>query len=211
MKITSNRFDDALSLYLGRQMQEIHTQMPAKVVAVDYGKGTVDVEILYEGVSPVDQLLNYKYPTIYDVPVHTYSAQGGTIKITVPIKAGDIGIVKFPEKPMDGFKGGKVSIDLEKNVDTHVLQGICFISELSTETTPVSIDPDNLIIQHNTTKITIKKGSVEAVTEQDFKINGAKVTPDGDFVTSDGISLRNVKQVYNNHTHGGGVTPSPQL
>jgi len=65
--------------------------------------------------------------------------------------------------------------------------------------------------EHNTTKITIKKDSVEAVTEQDFKINGAKVTSDGDFVTSDGISLRNVKQVYNNHTHGGGEVPSPQL
>ena len=92
-----------------------------------------------------------------------------------------------------------------------MFQGICFISELSTETAPVSIDPDNLIIQHNTTKITIKKDSVEAVTEQDFKINGAKITSDGDVVTSDGISLRNVKQVYNNHTHGGGVAPSPQL
>ena len=48
------------------------------------------------------------------------------------------------------------------------------------------------------------------MTDQDFKINGAKVTSDGDFVTSDGISLRNVKQVYNSHNHGGAV-PSPQL
>mgnify|MGYP000673962884 CR=1 FL=1 len=39
----------------------------------------------------------------------------------------------------------------------------------------------------------------------------AKITSDGDVVTSDGISLRNVKQVYNNHNHGGGPTPSPQL
>lgn len=209
--MTSGRFDDALSLYLKRQLQEVHTQMPAKIVAVYYDKGTVDVEVLYEGASPIDQMLNYRYPVIYDVPVHVYSAQGGKVKITVPIKVGDIGIVKFPEKPMDGFKGDKVTVNLEKNTDTHVLQGICFISELSTETTPVSIDPENLIIQHNTTKITIKKDSGEVVTDQDFKINGAKVTHDGDFVTSDGISLRNVKQVYNNHTHGGGTLPSPQL
>lgn len=207
----TSRFDDALSLYLGRQMQEIHTQIPAKVIAVNYAKGTVDVEVLYEGKSPIDQLLNYKYPVIYDVPVHVYSAQGGKVKITVPIKAGDKGIVKFPEKPMDGFKGDKVTIDLEKNNDTHVLQGICFISEISTETTPVSIDPYNLIIQHNSTKITIKENSGEIVTDQDFKINGAKFTNDGDVITSDGISLREVKQVYNNHSHGGGPLPSPQL
>ena len=211
MKITTGRFDDALSAYLGRQMQEIHTQMPAKIVGVDYTKGTVDVEILYEGASPVDQLLNYRYPTIFDVPVHTYSAQGGSVKITVPIKVGDIGVVYFPEKPMDGFKGTKVTIDMEKNTDTHVLQGIYFISEMSTETTPVSIDPENLIIQHNTTKITIKKDSVDAITEADFSVNGAKITSDGDVVTSDGISLRQVKQVYNNHSHGGGPLPSPQL
>lgn len=207
----TSRFDDALSLYLGRQLQEIHTQIPAEVVAVDYDKGTVDVVVLYEGISPVDQLLNYKYPTIFDVPVHTYSAQAGKVKITVPIKIGDKGIVKFPEKPMDGFKGNKVTIDLEKNTDTHVLQGICFISEISTETAPVSIDPENLIIQHNTTKITIKKDSVEAITDQDFKVNGARITSDGDVITSDGISLRNVKQAYNNHTHSGGPLPSPQL
>ena len=122
-------------------------------------------------MSPVDKLLNYKYPTIYDVPVHTYSAQGGTIKITVPIKAGDVGVVKFPEKPMDGFKGGKVSIDLEKSVDTHVLQGICFISEISTETTPVTIDPENLIIQHNTTKITIKKPIILDLNHEEWSKN----------------------------------------
>lgn len=192
-------------------MQEIHTQMPAEVVAVNYDKGTVDVAILYEGISPVNSLLNYKYPTIPDVPVHIYSAQGGKIKITVPIKIGDTGVVKFPEKPMNGFKGGKVSIDLEKNTDTHVLQGICFISEISTESSPVSIDPENLIIQHNTTKITIKKDSVDAITEADFSVNGAKFTSDGDVITSDGISLRQVKQVYNSHTHSGGPLPDPQL
>lgn len=207
----TNRFDDALGAYVARRMQEIHTSMPAKIVAVDYDKGTVDVEILYEGKSPINDLLNYKYPQIQDVPVHTYSTQGGKVKITVPIKAGDVGAVFFPEKPMEGFTGGKVTIDLEKNSDTHVLQGIYFISEMSTISTPVSIDPDNLIIQNETTVITVKKDSVDAVTTSDFKINGARVTSDGDVITSDGVSLRNVKAVYNDHTHGGGPTPLPQL
>lgn len=207
----TTRFDDALGAYVARRMQEIHTSMPAKIVAVDYDKGTVDVEILYEGKSPINDLLNYKYPQIQDVPVHTYSAQGGKVKITVPIKAGDVGTVFFPEKPMEGFTGGKVTIDLEKNSDTHVLQGIYFISEMSTISTPVSIDPDNLIIQNETTIITVKKDSVDAVTTSDFKINGARVTSDGDVITSDGVSLRNVKAVYNNHNHGGGPTPLPQL
>ena len=76
--------------------------MPAKVVAVDYGKGTVDVEVLYEGVSPVDQLLNYKYPTIYDVPVHTYSARGGFERYTANekprYKDGDIDLLMNTRK-----------------------------------------------------------------------------------------------------------------
>lgn len=203
------RFDDAIDKVISKKLFDVHTSMPCVVTAVDLGKEipTVDVQVLWEGTNDESSALNYKYPAVYDVAIYMLSVSPN-IKITVPVKVGTLGIVLFPEKPIRGFNGkDKVSINVTTNRESFPLTGILFLP--SYQCGP--IDPDNIIIKNETSIITVKKDSIDITAPTGMTINGLTITPDGDVVTKDGVSLNNVKAVYNSHNHGGGTTPTPQL
>lgn len=204
MSATVGRFDVAIENTIRRQLFEVHTGIPAKVISVDYGKGTADLEVLYEGVSNVGDIsaLNDKYPTVFDVPIHIYSAKGGKAKITVPVSTGDIGMLYFPERDMDGFAGGLVKNTKEQKF-THTAQGVYFVPEMPTVSTPISIDPDNIVIEFENSKFTIKP-------DGNIDINGATITPDGNVITKAGVDLNEFKAQFDMHKHGGVETGGGQ-
>jgi hypothetical protein len=191
------RFDVALDNHMRRILKDVHTGIPAEIVAVDYSKGTADVKVLYEGISPVGDIpeLNDKYSTILDVPIHINSAKGGKAKITLPVSAGDIGMLYFPERDMDGFSGSLVKNTKEEQT-THTSQGVYFIPEMPTTSKPISIDPDNVIITFENSKFTMKP-------DGNIDINGLTITPDGNIITKAGVDLNAFKMVYDMHVHGG--------
>lgn len=204
-----NRIDEALDKFISKRMYDQHTQMPCVVTAVKLSGEIpyVDVQILWEGTSQENTALNYKYPEILDVPIMML-AVGPSIKITVPVKVGTLGIVQFPEKPLYGFNGKeKVSVVITSEKTSFPLQGIAFYPSYHCG----PIDADNIIIKNENSTITVKSNSIEMTSPADIKINGATITPSGDVITANGVSLDNVKSVYNNHNHGGGPTPLPQL
>lgn len=209
MSVGVQRFDQAIDSVISKRLYDVHTQMPCVVTAVNIGSSDpkVDVSILWEGVSQENPSLNYKYAEIYDVPV-TMLAVSPSIKITVPVKVGTFGVVQFPEKPLYSFNGkDKVSVAITSEKISHPLMGLSFIPSYHCG----PIDPDNIIIKNETSTITIKKDSIDIAAPTGMSINGLTITPDGDVVTKDGVSLNNVKAVYNSHNHGGGPTPTPQL
>jgi len=202
MSTTVGRFDVAIDNILRRQLMNVHTGIPAEVAAVDYTKGTADVNVLYEGVSNVGDIsaLNDKYPQILDVPIQIVSAKGGKAKITVPVSVGDKGMLYFPERDMDGFSGTLVKNTKEQKL-THTSQGVYFIPEMPTTSNPISIDPDNIIIEFQNSKFTIKP-------DGNIDINGATITPDGNVITKAGVDLNEFKMMYDTHVHGGVQTGS---
>lgn len=203
------RFDSAIDSFVNKKLFDVHTSMPCVVTAVDLGKEfpTCDVQILWEGTNDESSSLNYKYPEIYEVPIYMPSVSPN-IKITLPVKAGTLGTVLFPEKPMRGFNGkDKVSINVTTNRESFPLTGILFIPSYHCG----PIDSDNIIIKNETSIITIKKDSIDIVAPQGMTINGATITPDGDVITKNGVSLDNVKATYNSHVHGGSPPANPQL
>lgn len=203
------RFDEAIAGLISKKLFDVHTSMPCVVTSINLGKEfpTCDVQILWEGTNDESSSLNYKYPEIYEVPIYMPSVSP-TIKITLPVKIGTLGTVLFPEKPMRGFNGkDKVSINVTTNRESFPLTGILFIPSYHCG----PIDSENIIIQNETSIITIKKDSISVSAPTGMTVNGATITPDGDVVTASGVSLNNVKTVYNSHTHGGGPTALPQL
>lgn len=204
-----NRIDDAIDRFISKKLYDTHTQMPCIVTAVSLvGEiPKVDVSILWEGVSQENPSLNYKYSEILDVPINML-AVSPTIKITVPVKVGTLGEVHFPEKPLYGFNGkDKASIAMTSERSSHTLMGLSFTPSYFCG----PIDADNIIIQNETSVITVKKDSIDIAAPTGMTINGLTITPDGDVVTKDGVSLNNVKAIYNSHNHGGGPIPTPQL
>lgn len=206
---SNTRFDTALENFMSRRLYDLHTQMPCIVTAVDLNKEipTVNVKVLWEGRSQENTTLNYKYPEVYDVPVHMSSA-GPDVRITVPIKVGTLGTVYFPEKPLYEFDWKTSSkVVMTSELTSFPLQGLLFVP--SYQCGP--IDSENIVIQNKTSIITISPdGSISIVAPAGMNVNGATITPDGDVVTKDGVSLNNVKAIYNQHNHSG-PQPTPQL
>lgn len=204
MSSTIGRFDVALDSYVRKILKNVHTNIPAEVLAVDYSKGTVDLKVLYEGISLVEDnpSLNDRYPEILDVPLHILSAKKGRAKITVPVSVGDIGLLYFPEKDMDGFNGSVVKDKKEQKIN-HTSQGIYFIPELPTSSSPIQLDPDNIIIEFDNAKFIMKP-------DGNVIINGATITPDGNIITKAGVDLNAFKAEYDMHVHGGVETGNGQ-
>jgi len=205
----SSRIDTAISFVVSKRLYDLHTSMPCEVIAVDLGKEspTVDVKILWEGISQETPSLNYKYPDVLDVPLMVYGVSP-EIKMTMPVKVGTRGVVYFPEKPLYGFNGkDKATVQVTPDLTAFPLMGLYFIPTYQGGT----VDPENIVIKHTNTTITITKEGVQIVAPSGLDCNGAKITPDGDVLTASGVSLNKVRESFNPHTHGGGPTPSTSI
>ena len=89
--------DRAISDY----MKDHRTMIPAKVKSVNLDKNTVDVKIL------VKELLgdNFeKIDTLKELPILAYGNK--KVYITVPVEAGDEGIVLFMDRSIDDWENG---------------------------------------------------------------------------------------------------------
>lgn len=87
---------------------DIKCHLPARVVSFD-GKHTVSVEVMINQVVDGKQL---PYPILADVPVGFMRA-GGFV-FTVPISAGDEGMLAFQDRCIDGwFTTGKMSAPVD--------------------------------------------------------------------------------------------------
>ncbi len=191
------RIDEAIQIFMQKAMRGFHTSVPGVIVGIDYSKPTVDIQPSVE----TDFGDDYKpdtYPVIYDVPLFIPSAGAGKAKITVPVKVGDRASLHFSERNPNS----------KTDLTTHGLYGCYAVSGLEGE-----IDPENIIIQNEIAKATIKpdgtmilsSGNANIIAQPDgnVNINGLIVTPTGNVITSGGVDLDLFYQTYLNHLHSG--------
>lgn len=83
---------------------EIHTALPAKVISYDAAKQTVDVQPMVKDVyhSVDGALLTRSFPVLPSVPVAFI--RGGGYFLSVPLAAGDTGMLIFSELPIDRWR-----------------------------------------------------------------------------------------------------------
>lgn len=101
---------DVVTAAASSERLDIHTALPGRVVALNADDNTVTVEPMIKQVlvsgEPVD------LPPLVDVPVHF--PRGGGFAFTVPIVAGDEGLIVFGERCIDGwFASGDRSAPLD--------------------------------------------------------------------------------------------------
>lgn len=87
------------------QRLDIHTALPGRVAAFNAADNTVTVEPMVKQVMRDGNTLDL--PPLVDVPVQF--PRGGGFVFTVPIAAGDEGLIVFSERCIDGWfvSGGK--------------------------------------------------------------------------------------------------------
>jgi hypothetical protein len=220
-----------LESFLTNKAKNIHTQIVCEVVKVHHKKGSVDVQPLIKTMWQPESLLSSgiegQFPVIFQVPVKRESAKRGKTGIRLPVTVGDIGVLQFSERNSELYldSDGESIVD-SGTVITHSMDGVpqvlCYSGEVFTEAKPFEIPEDELFLEYGGSKINLKEDSAHITVSSGANvnlnpdgtgtINGAIVTADGDIITSDGISLRELNAQFQAHTHtesGGGETQPP--
>lgn len=93
------------------RLAEVHTAMPAKVVAYDAAAQTVDVQPLVKRLVANEDgaLVAESYPQIPAVPV--VFPRAGDNWITFPIAADDVVLLVFCERPLDAWRAADAESD----------------------------------------------------------------------------------------------------
>ncbi|MDF7681178.1 Gp138 family membrane-puncturing spike protein [Enterobacteriaceae bacterium ESL0689] len=204
---------DVLSQNADNQRRDIHTALPATVIACNGHTATLQLmidQVMRDGVQ-------LALPPLVDVPVGFY--RGGGFCVTVPLKPGDEGLAIFSERCIDGwFVSGQQSAPLDTRF--HDYSDAFFLPQgssrpkkipaYSTDALSMQTDDGATFIRITPGKITIQ-GDIEhtgnRVQTGNSLINGNHSVT-GDSESSGGMMTHNGKNIGDTHTHTGVQTGS---
>ncbi|HBN5913815.1 TPA: baseplate protein [Morganella morganii] len=210
---------DVLSQHASNERNDIHTALPAKVVSCDGHSATV--QLMITQVMRGGETL--ALPPLVDVPVGFY--RGGGFCVTVPVKAGDEGLVIFAERCIDGwYVSGQQSAPLDTRF--HDYSDAFFLPQGSSQPNRIpaySADSLSLQTDDGETFIRIKPGKI--IMQGDIEHTGNRTQQGNSLVNGDhsvngnsessgGTIKHNGKDIGDTHTHsgvetGGGNTGKP--
>lgn len=210
------RMDAALGLWLNRQIRDVHTGLRAVVVDVDYSIPSATVQPLAS--TNYDDGTVDSYPAVFDVPLSMSSANGGKARLTMPIKPGDIVGLSFSERNENDAN----------DTTTHGLFPGWAITGVHSDGNAMAINPENVELWNDTVHVAMTPegkfeiigpaysltideagilnftngaANVQVQTSGMIMLNGAQVTPDGNFITAQGVDMNDFYQRFLRHTH----------
>jgi len=163
-----NTFEEALRLYVDNYMRGVYSLLPATVIAVDYSVPSVDVRpSIYNKNSNGDVV---RIADVLDVPLFVLSADGGNKRITLPVKVGDRVSVLFSDSDTTNVMTNKTDDAIVTFSDPNQMFPLCALAGFFTPASPRAIDAENIVLEHGSTKMTLKSDKV--VIDADVEING---------------------------------------
>ncbi len=190
--------EDLFEIYQAGSSKNIHTQIPARVLEVDYEKGTVNVQPLIRSKKDRIEDVELDYPVVFEALIVFPSAQRGVARLSMPVNDKTTGVLVFSERNTEDFLNSDgLSLQNSKTFEgvsfNGVMNTLCFIPELITrsEARPfrndaVVLDFDKAIttltsdgeIQHKNDVATVTVAADGTITERNE--NGTSVKrPDG--------------------------------
>lgn len=143
---------------------DLHTAMPCKVMSYDVGSQTVSVSpALYRAVPDGDgNYLTEPLPQLDDVPVGFMA--GGGFAISLPVSAGDYGLLIFCERNIGSWRGTGNQGD-PGDLGMHTLDGAVFLPCVRPDNAALSsADASNMVLGSDTNgngRIVIKPGEID--------------------------------------------------
>ena len=163
-----NTFEEALRLYVDNYMRGVYSLLPATVIAVDYSVPSVDVRpSIYNKNSNGDVV---RIADVLDIPLFVLSADGGNKRITLPVKVGDRVSVLFSDSDTTNVMTNKTDDAVITFSDPNQMFPLCALAGFFTPASPKAIDAENIVLEHGSTKMTLKSDKV--VIDADVEING---------------------------------------
>lgn len=185
---------------------DVHTALPGSVESYDPLLQTCNVQLQVKRTLPKadGSYATESLPVLQNVPVQF--SQAGDFFVSMPVQAGDTGLVIFTEMSLDQWrtKGSETS---PGDVGRHTLTGAVFVPglrPLAGTITPIDADvADDLVVGvKGGIQLRVKSsGTVEAVSDPN-PISGG--TEADDFVAMAGkvlSELQNIASNFDSHTH----------
>ena len=211
-------FDALKQALVQSTINELHSQIHAVITSVDYDKCLVSAQPLVRDGRSQDRL--QKYPEIQEIPIAVYSSAGNTARVTLPIKEGDVGAIHFSEQESSSFINGNGSTVTDPEEYTQMgLYPLYFTIGVSPISLAKKIDPDNIVIENESTYIEIEPSGKVNVSATQLIVNAsqsitmsapictinAKTTVNGT-TTFNGDSTTNGNQTTSGNNTVGGIT-----
>ncbi len=197
---------DIMDAHFDKRVRDfVHTSFPAEITRV-VSAGVVDVQPLISTMRPDGQII--PYPELFDVRVQYMSVSNGNVKITLPYKVGDKVWCFVSERDTASLMTN--GIVNPNTTITHDLSDCFCIPSFLMDTEVVDSDPDNIVIQHTSSKITIKQDGVYIDGKESI------ITASEASIVADNIALRgkvgfNGKDAITAPTITGSTTGNPVL
>jgi len=175
MSIENNQRDLAsvspqqfLDYWWSKRNIDLHTQIPAKVVEVDYIKNSVKVQPLIKTFINNSQALAMEQ---IDVPMSLLSTGVGGASITLPVKAGCVGLLKFSERDTTNWINGVGNEVVEPLIKDNLSMGVkvypvSFEVGLFTPASAIEWDSENIVIV-NGASVTLHKPDGTVIIKND--------------------------------------------
>lgn len=175
--------------YMKIASRDFHTQLPAKVLEVDYEKGFVTVQPLIRTMIEVGSGEEVELLPVDEVPIMYISSKRGKARLTTPVTVGDVGILYFAERDTGIYRNS----DGTKIVNSGEYAGqgfdgsltpIGFFPEIFTASSNRSIPSDATVLEDGDAsvslkesgEITAKNSNCEILATSDGQVNVTAAT-----------------------------------
>lgn len=177
--------EQQLEINIQRKLNTLNVCKPCRVVSVSGNR--VDVQVLdkLRIVSDGTEVAYVDMPVIHNVPVMNYHVQTKGFSITLPISAGDTGLLLFCDKDITGFLngGGNTNIPtsqgIGKTIRQHSLQDCVYIGILDHNENKIdNISQDCVEIRNKdaSTHVKLYEDTIDiAVKDADINIVSDKI------------------------------------
>jgi len=174
---------EAMNLFVRDKLRNVHTIKPA-VVTKNNGH-TVNVRPLT--TTRYRDGTHLPFPEIPDVPLMIYSGTKGAARVTVPIVAGDTVMLLCSDRDYGDLLDSEVDVKsffLSDEIEPLELFPIMAIPSFFTEPEGKPVDTENIVIENDSTKITVKpNGDIDIDTPTNINVTAggdANLTVGGD-------------------------------
>lgn len=206
-------FVDAVHKTVRKELQDVHTAIPGKIVSFDTATGLATVLPTMKFKKPDGTTMDF--PQITGVPVVFQQGSGQKATVAFPVNAGDGCLIIIAEQSIDLWMYGQ---ETETDLAFDLTNAICIPGLFAKPNSVVAEACRNnaIILDMNGTRVSVKEKSVE-ITSVDVKINGS-LTVTGGVTAYGNLSAASVsasgdvvgKEIsLTEHTHSGdGAAPS---
>lgn len=172
-------FVEAIKKTVKKEIAEIHTAIPGKIVSFDSSTGLATVLPTMKFKKPDGTMINY--PQITGVPVLFQQGAGQGVTIAFPVKAGDGCLIIIAEQSIDYWMYGQ---ETETDLMFDLTNAICIpgLFAKANKTVTEACADNALILNADVTKIKVSKKGV-SITAPTVSISG-NLRVDGNITAS---------------------------